>query len=39
MMDDKTREKAFAGEVGAKTSGGVITGAVAGGVLGAIAFE
>ena len=36
MMDDKTREKAFAGEVGAKTTEGVATGAVAGGLLGAI---
>lgn len=36
MMDDKTREQAFAGEVGAKTSEGVATGAIAGGLLGAI---
>jgi len=36
MMDDKTREKAFAAEVGAKTTEGLATGAVAGGVLGAI---
>ena len=36
MMDDKTREQAFAGEVGAKTSEGVATGAVAGGIIGAI---
>ncbi len=36
MMDDKTREKAFANEVGAKTTEGIATGAVAGGLLGAI---
>ena len=36
VMDDKTREKAFANEVGAKTNEGVATGAVAGGILGAI---
>jgi hypothetical protein len=36
VMDDKTREKAFAGEVGAKTTEGIATGAVAGGILGAI---
>jgi uncharacterized membrane protein len=36
VMDDKTREKAFASEVGAKTTEGVATGAVAGGLLGAI---
>jgi hypothetical protein len=36
MMDDKTRAQAFAGEVGAKTNEGVATGAVAGGILGAI---
>ena len=34
MMDDKTREQAFAGQVGAKTTEGVATGAVAGGLLG-----
>jgi uncharacterized membrane protein len=36
MMDDKTREKAFAGEVGAKATEGLATGAVAGGILGAL---
>jgi len=36
VMDDKTREQAFAGEVGAKTGEGIATGSVAGGVLGAI---
>jgi len=36
VMDDKTREKAFANEVGAKTNEGVATGAAAGGLLGAL---
>ncbi len=36
MMDDKTREKAFAAEVNTKTGEGIATGAVVGGVLGAI---
>jgi len=36
MMDDKTREKAFASVVNAKGSEGLATGGVVGGVLGAI---
>ncbi|MGA8840910.1 MAG: hypothetical protein WB491_10530, partial [Candidatus Aquilonibacter sp.] len=36
MMDDKTREKAFASIVNAKGSEGLAAGGVVGGVLGAI---
>ncbi|MBV8531599.1 MAG: hypothetical protein JO104_09800, partial [Candidatus Eremiobacteraeota bacterium] len=36
MMDDKTREKAFAALASAKGSEGLAVGATAGGVLGAI---